>query len=62
MNMQTLQTEFIQRAYDGKWEKVSRTMDFDNKYVYENDAGLKITFVPDKWVTVGVFDYIGELN
>lgn len=60
--MNILETDFVQRAYDGKWEKLARIMDYDNKYVYKSESGQKMTYVPTRWVTVGVFDYMGELE
>lgn len=60
--MNILETQFKQRAYDGKWEKLARIMDYDNKYVYKSESGQKMTYIPTKWATVGVFDYIGELE
>ena len=60
--MNILETQFKQRAYDGKWEKLARVMDYDNKYVYKSESGQRMTYVPTKWMTVGVFDYVGELE
>lgn len=60
--MNILETDFVQRAYDGKWEKLARIMDYDNKYVYKSESGQRMTYTPTKWVTVGVFDYVGELE
>lgn len=60
--MNILETQFKQRAYDGKWEKLARIMDYDNKYVYKSESGQRMTYVPTKWMTVGVFDYVGELE
>jgi hypothetical protein len=55
-----LETEFKQRAYDGRWERISKIMDHENSYSYETDSGQKITLIPEKWVTTGVFDYLCE--
>ena len=33
--MNILETQFKQRAYDSKWEKLARVMDYDNKYIYK---------------------------
>jgi hypothetical protein len=52
----------VQRAYDGKWEKLAKVMDYDNKYVYKTESGNRMTYVPEKWMTVGVFDYMMELE
>lgn len=60
--MNILETQFKQRAYDGKWEKLAKVMDYDNKYVYKTESGNRMTYVPEKWVTVGVFDYLAEFE
>jgi hypothetical protein len=60
--MNILETQFKQRDYDSKWEKLARVMDYDNKYIYKSESGQKMTYVPTKWVTVGVFDYVGEFE
>jgi len=36
--MNILETQFVQRAYDGKWEKLAKVMDYDNKYVYKSES------------------------
>lgn len=60
--MNILETQFVQRAYDGKWEKLARVMDYENKYVYKSESGQRMTYVPTKWMTVGVYDLIGEME
>ena len=60
--MNILETQFVQRAYDSKWEKLARVMDYENKYVYKSESGQRMTYVPTKWMTVGVFDLVGELE
>ena len=60
--MNILETQWKQRSYDGKWEKLAKVMDYDNKYVYKTESGNRMTYVPEKWTTVGVYDYIGELE
>lgn len=62
MRMNVLETQFKQRQYDGRWEKVVRVMDHDNKYVYKTETGSRMTYTPEKWMTVGVYDMIGELE
>jgi hypothetical protein len=56
--MNILETMFKQRAYDGKWEKLAKVMDYDNKYVYKSESGSNLTYIPTKWMTIGVFDLI----
>jgi hypothetical protein len=60
--MNILETQWKQREYDGKWEKLAKIMDYDNKYVYKTESGSRMTYTPEKWATVGVFDYVGELE
>ena len=62
MTMNILETQFVQRAYDGKWEKLAKVMDYDNKYVYKTESGNRMTYVPEKWMTVGVFDLLAEFE
>ncbi len=60
--MNILEIQWKQRAYDNKWEKIARIMDYDNKYAYKSESGQKMTYIPTKWTTIGVFDYVGELE
>jgi hypothetical protein len=60
--MNILETQFVQRDYDGKWEKLAKVMDYDNKYVYKTESGNRMTYVPEKWMTVGVFDLLAEFE
>lgn len=60
--MNILETQFKQREYDGKWEKLAKVMDYDNKYVYKTESGNRMTYVPEKWMTVGVFDLLAEIG
>ena len=60
--MNILETAFKQRQDDGKWEKLAKVMDYDNKYVYKSESGSNLTYIPTKWMTVGVFDYVGEFE
>lgn len=58
--MQVLATEFKQRAYDGKWERIVKVYDEDNTYHHINENGNRAVLVPYKWITVGVYDYLLE--
>jgi hypothetical protein len=58
--MVVLETQFKQRTLDGKWERIVKTLDYDNKYTFTNEAGNKVSYIPEKWVTVGVYDLLGE--
>ena len=60
--MNILEIQWKQRAYDNKWEKIARIMDYDNKYAYKSESGQKMSYIPTKWTTIGVFDYVGELE
>lgn len=58
--MSILETQFKQRAYDGKWERIAKVMDFDNEYRYATESGTKVSLIPEKWVTLGVYDVMLE--
>ena len=57
-NMKVYETEFKQRAYDGKWERIGKIEDEDNAYTFINEYGNRAAHVPFKWVTLGVYDYL----
>lgn len=52
--MRFLELDKKQRELDGMWETIARVKDSDNAYTYINDAGTKVTLVPDKWITIRV--------
>ena len=56
-----LETQFKQREYDGKWEQIAKIVDYDNKYVYQTESGSGVTLIPEKWITIGVYDYMMEI-
>jgi hypothetical protein len=60
LGMKILDTQFKQRAYDGKWERVVKVPDHDNSYAYTTEGGNVITILPEKWITVGVYDLLGD--
>ena len=60
-SMNILETAFKQRAFDGKWERIVKIMDLDNSYSFVNENGNRTTLIPEKWVTVGVYDYLMEV-
>ena len=60
--LNVLETQFKQRAYDGKWERIAKIMDYENKYTYSTESGQKVSLIPEKWVTVAVYDYMLELQ
>jgi hypothetical protein len=55
-----LEVQFKQRAYDGKWERIAKIVDYDNKYTYSTESGSRVSLIPEKWVTLGVYDYMVE--
>lgn len=56
-----IKTEYKQRAYDGKWQLLGLIMDKDNAYEVSNSEGNKITLIPEKWITLNVYDYELEI-
>lgn len=60
--MNILETQFRQRKYDGKWEQLGSVFDTENAYIYTTDSGNKVNLIPLKWITIGVYDYLGELE
>jgi hypothetical protein len=59
--MNILETAFKQRSFDGKWERIVKIMDLDNSYSFMSENGSRMTHIPEKWVTVGVYDYLMEI-
>jgi hypothetical protein len=59
--MNVLETAFKQRAFDGKWERIVKILDEDNAYSCIGENGSSMTYIPEKWVTVGVYDYLMEI-
>lgn len=59
--MIVLETQYKQRAFDGKWERVVKTLDYENSYSFTNEVGNKVTYIPEKWICTKVFDLMGEL-
>ena len=56
-----LAEEFKQRAFDGKWERIVKIMDLDNTYTFIGENGSRMSHIPTKWITVGVYDYLMEI-
>lgn len=59
--MNILEYDLKQRAYDGKWQLLGKVMDEDNAYTYVSESGQRLTLVPEKWLTLKVYDYLLEL-
>lgn len=60
--MTILETQFKQRAFDGKWERIGKIVDFESKYTYQTESGSRVTLIPEKWITLGVYDYLVEIE
>jgi hypothetical protein len=60
--MEILETQLTQRSYDGRWEKIARIVDRENAYTYKNETGATVTLIPEKWVTLAVYDFIMEIQ
>lgn len=54
--MKILETQHKRRAYDGKYEKIVKIVDEENKYSYKTESGSVVSLVPTKWITVDVYD------
>jgi hypothetical protein len=60
MEMNILETQIVQREYDGRWERIVKIMDKENSYTYTNESGISVTLIPEKWITTHVFDFLME--
>jgi hypothetical protein len=56
--MEILETEIVQREWDGRWEKVAKIIDRENEYHYTDESGVKMSLTPTRWVTVAVYDFL----
>jgi len=56
-----LETEIVQREWDKRWEQIAKIMDYENSYTYLNEYGIKMTLIPEKWITIAVYDYLMEI-
>ena len=61
-SMVILEEDFKQRAYDGKWERIGKIADLENSYSFVNENGNRTTLIPEKWITLGVYDYLMEIT
>jgi hypothetical protein len=57
-----IEYDFRQRGFDGKWERLAKVKDYTNSYTYKSETGQMITHTPEKWLTVGVYDLLGEID
>lgn len=60
-NLNILETQIVQREWDKRWEKIAKIMDFENSYTYLNESGVSVTLIPEKWITLAVYDYLMEI-
>lgn len=60
--MEIIETQFVQRNFDGHWEKIARVMDHENSYTYKNETGTSVTLIPEKWITIAVYDFMMEIE
>lgn len=60
--MKFLETDYKQRPYDGKWERLAKVEDVENAYRYKTESGNVISLVPTKWITIGVYDYLFDME
>lgn len=60
--MEILEEHIVQREYDGRWEKIVRIIDHENGYTYKNETGSSVTLIPERWLTVNVYDFLMEIS
>ena len=56
-----LESQIVQRDFDKKWERIVKVMDYENSYTFSNENGVPVTLIPEKWITVAVYDFITEI-
>lgn len=56
--MDILETQLVQRAYDGYWELIGKIEDTENEYEYRDEAGVKVKLTPMKWIALAVYPFI----
>lgn len=59
--MDILESQLVQREYDGAWERIIKVEDIENSYEYVDEAGVKVKYTPTKWITAGVYPFIMEV-
>jgi hypothetical protein len=58
--MRILNTKLVQRAYDGRWEKIALVSEDKDYYRYKDERGSMVTLTSPYWITVAVYDFIME--
>jgi hypothetical protein len=59
--MEIIETQLVQRSFDGRWEKIAKILDHENSYTYKNETGASVTLTPEKWITIAVYDFLMEI-
>lgn len=60
-NTEITDIDLVQRAFDNKWELIGKIKDHENSYSYKTAAGVIVTLIPEKWITLNVYDFIMEI-
>lgn len=60
-DMTILETQIVQRDWDKRWEKIVKIMDTENAYTYRNENGVSVSLIPERWITVAVYDLLMEI-
>lgn len=55
-NTKFLEVDYKRRAYDGKWMKLAKIKDFDNKYTFKTETGQVMTYIPTMWIIADVYE------
>lgn len=55
-----LESQIVQRDFDKRWERIVKVQDLENSYTFANEQGVKMTLIPEKWITVAVYDFLME--
>lgn len=59
-NNMILESQIVQRDFDKRWERIVKVMDHENSYTFSNENGVPVTLIPEKWITVAVYDFLME--
>jgi len=54
--MDIVEIEYKQRAYDDKWQVLGKIIDHENSYTYLTETKQRVTYTPEKWITLAVYD------
>jgi Trk K+ transport system NAD-binding subunit len=59
-DMNIIESQIVQREFDGRWERIVKVIDTENQYTYKNESGITVSLIPEKWITVQVYDFVME--